>query len=1330
MVNRWLTLLLLFISSNAYPIYFKHIGMKDGLAQLSVMTIYQDELGRMWFGTEEGLSMYDGNTTISYKPTNSLKELPYGISPGNAIESITGDKNGNMYFVSDNSALFRYDLKTEKFNRLISQNIKTVLCHDQQVWFAMNDSICIWKGKTNTYDFKLRIENANIYKLFIDTEKRLWIATRGGLYCHYAGETKIFVPNEDIYDLFEDSNKNLWVATRENGMFRLKPDGSIKKFMHEPTNPNSLSSSHIRSFAEDEKGNIWIGTFLGLNVYNPQTKTFNVYSRDVIPGSLAHSSVFSTYKDKQGSLWIGTYYGGVHYFNPEADIFTYYSADNSRNDCVSYPFVGNMREDKNHNLWICTEGGGLNFFDREKKIFTHFTTDGSRNSISHDNLKSICYSPERNKLYIGTHMGGLSIYNLTDKTFNNIKRVFPDNHPELADEVVNHIELYNNEQLIFVTRKGLLKMSLDDGIISPLFTHEHKSSAYLFFIDSKGNIWNQGSGYIIRTSIKDENDKSIYELPHNGSRLYSVNKIFEDNRGHIFFGTRGSGLFELNPESEEFTHYTVENNRIQSNYCYDIVQTKRGKLLVSGEKGLSYFSPEEKKFIAITLGTALPISGINFGCGMYVCEDGEIFVGGVDGLTSFYEDALFIPEKDYNLFFSSLFVNNELVHPEANSTILKTSLPYTQEIRLKHNQNNLIFTFSTNNYINTLETPLYEYMMDGFDDKWITNTDQKISYTNLNPGKYTLYVREKQNPQRTIKMGVVVKSPFYATPLAFLIYFIVFFGIIYRYLRFKQAELVLNTSLKFERKEKERIEELNQEKLQFFSNISHEFRTPLTLIMSQIELLLQRCKTDPFLYSKLLKIYKNSNQMRSLISELLDFRKLEQGFLKLKVSEENLVSFTKEIYLSFQDVAKNKNIDYTFQASNDPTCCWIDAKQMQKTVFNLLSNAFKFTEANGIIEVVIEDFEDEASIKIIDNGIGIEPEEICKIFNRFYQSTNKINDTSSAHGSGIGLSLAKSIVELHHGNLQVESKPGYGSIFMIRLKKGKEHFKEGEVSFEKTAIKEVDIPVFAELNESEADFIKEKKAIYSILIVEDNEELLQVLVSLFNPVYTIYTATNGKDGLRKAVEVMPDLILSDVMMPEMSGTDLCVEIKNNFSLCHIPVVLLTALTSQEHSMEAYKSGADAYITKPFDSKLLLAECSSIIRNRVALKQKYTKQEMPESTLLATNPIDQEFLELISQTILENLNNPDFDMNALAKQLGLSRSSFYTKFKGLTGMTPNDFVLNYKLNFAARLLKENQSTQITEIADQTGFSSARYFTQCFKKQFHTTPAEFRKRNEKN
>ncbi|GGK06290.1 hybrid sensor histidine kinase/response regulator transcription factor [Parabacteroides faecis] len=1328
----------LHVLSYAFPIYFKHIGMKEGLSQLSVMSIYQDELGRMWFGTEEGLSVFDGVHVTTHKPT--LKnETNKETTVGNSIDFITGDNQGNIYFNSDNS-LVRYNLHTQQFSCLKQSGVTAVAFGNDRLWVGVADSVFIWDPqiKELQFCFKLEYTYQHATCIFVDSQKQCWIGTNAGLYMKEENKPLAsIILNEDIYGLFEDSHANLWISARMNGLYKRETSGNFKRFRYDPQKADNISSNQVRGIVEDNFGNLWIGTFTGLNKYNPHNDHFQVYTRDNLPGSLAHSSVFPVYKDRQGSIWLGTYYGGVHYFNPEMDLFTFYTADKSRNDCVSFPFVGHMAEDKDENIWICTEGGGLNLFDRQKKTFTYFMADPDKNSIAHDNLKDIAYSAKRNKLYIGTHTGGLSIFDIPRKQFRN--PYFEDpSYAVKAGDRINQMTIWKDKYLVFLTQWGSVKMDLDTEHISPVFPSGKQYGNHCFAIDSNDYIWITSGRVIYKINMEDEEDKTIFRCGENGLGDQTVTTIYEDKKGRLFFGTSGAGLYLYDKKNNSFKGYTTENSMILSNYCYEIEESLQGYLIISGDKGLSFFDPEQSMFKVVELGTALPVSGINKGCGLLVCKNGEIFVGGIDGLSAFFEQDLFRPSKDYQLYFSDLYINNEPVYPKDQSRILSEALPYTQEIHLNHNQNNLILNFNSNNYINTLKETAYEYKLEGFDTKWISNSDNSIQYTNLNPGEYTLIVREKQydtkiEPQ-TIRMGITIHSPFYATPLFYLLYVLVGGGLIYGFFRFKQSQLLLRTSLQYERKEKERIEELNQAKLQFFSNISHEFRTPLTLIISQIELLLQSSSLAPSTYNKLLKIYRNTHSMRALISELLDFRKLEQGHVKLKVYEQNIVPFLKEIYLSFYEYASSRSITYLFTSEKENINCWFDPKQMQKVFYNLLSNAFKYTKPRASIEMVIEENENTIIIKIIDNGIGINKEDINKIFDRFYQAGNQTSDTAQP-STGIGLSLTKSIIELHHGKIQVESTPGYGSIFIVLLPKDRTHFKEEECQFvepDNETIRNEILPesIIKELPESTSELsFADTDTTYTVLLVDDNEELLQILNSLFSPVYKVLLAHNGKEGLEIARNERPDIIISDIMMPEMSGTEMCLKIKNDFDICHIPVILLTALSSTEQSIEGLQRGADDYISKPFNAKVLLARCNNLVRNRIILQKKFNEQKDFDTQSLASNPIDQKFMDTINKIIEENLNNMEFDMNTLAKELGLSRSSLYAKFKALTGMTPNDFVLNCKLKRAATLLTGRPDLQIAEISDMLGFGSPRYFTRCFKAQFDTTPAEYRKKTGK-
>lgn len=671
---------------------------------------------------------------------------------------------------------------------------------------------------------------------------------------------------------------------------------------------------------------------------------------------------------------------------------------------------------------------------------------------------------------------------------------------------------------------------------------------------------------------------------------------------------------------------------------------------------------------------------------------------------------------------------------------METALPFADQINLEYNENNISISVASNSYIDNANRKIYEYWLEGFSNEWNTIYNNTIVYTNLNPGKYKLIVREKQQSSldevHSIALAIVVHSPWWSTWVAYLVYLCMVVAIAYLLLRNWRARMQLRASLAQEKLEKEKNEELIQAKLQFFANISHEFRTPLTLIISQLEALLQSGNYSPYLRTRLQKIYKNTFHFRELISELLDFRKMERGKLQLHVCQLDIILYLKQIQQDFMDQAQLKNIQFEFHTEVENIQCWFDGRQLRKVFSNLLSNAFKHTPEKGRVELQIEAKETVIEIKVIDTGEGIPEEALPYIFDRFYQ----VDSAISSPGSGIGLALSKGIVELHHGDITVQSAMHYGTIFTVTLPKENLFRDDDYVTFvepEEMLDNHFVMPL-EEGGEQEADRIGEETletqgdmtAKDCLLIVEDNEDLLQILTSLLSPLYRITIAMNGKEGLQKAMEEHPVLILSDIMMPEMSGLEMCAKIKSNFDLCHIPVVLLTALTSDNKKMEGLQCGADDYIEKPFNNKMLLGRIANIIRNRKMLKQKFGMEMTAgnsveaEMQTLVLNPIDAKFLSKLEEVIKEHLSDSDFDVNMLAKELLISRSSLYNKLKALSCMTPNEFILNTRLKYAADLLKHHTELQINEIAYQVGFNSPRYFRHCFKACFNQTPQEYR------
>lgn len=689
--------------------------------------------------------------------------------------------------------------------------------------------------------------------------------------------------------------------------------------------------------------------------------------------------------------------------------------------------------------------------------------------------------------------------------------------------------------------------------------------------------------------------------------------------------------------------------------------------------------------------------------------------------------------------FDKLFIFNDEIAPGDESGILTEILAKTSDIFLSYQQNNVTVEFATFNY-NSDRNRLFEYYLDGFDKVWTQTSGTTVTYTNLPPGDYTLKVRSMENKESlkdAICLNIHVSAPFYATIWAYLFYVLCLTALMVAFVRFKTRQAALRSSLEFERKEKERIEELNQVKLRFFTNISHEFRTPLTLILGQIEVLMQM-DLGTTVYNRIQRIYKNAWHMRNLISELLDFRKQEQGYLKLRVEEQNLVTFTRQIYMCFYEYAQKKEITYRFDSVEETISVWFDPIQLQKVIFNLLSNAFKYTSNKGNITVEVRKVASQAVVSVCDTGIGIPVEHISKIFDRFYQTDNASSSSSFTLGTGIGLALAKGIMNMHHGKIEVESTVGEGTKFILSLPLGNRHFSDEEMAVtegrESLIIPETSVSSYGQLMaeeikepESQKNMDEEDKP--TILLVDDNTELLSMLEDIFLPMYNVYTACNGREGLEMAQQIQPDLIVSDVIMPEMSGKDLCYKIKTNVELSHISVVLLTAQTSVEYVVEGLMFGADDYITKPFNIKVLVARCNNLIKNKKRLIAHYAGKVITESPVAeAINEKDKELLTKCVNIVRENFENPDFDVTALASELCMGRSKLYMQFKQMTGLTPNEFILKVKLDEAMSLLTEHPELNITEISVRLGFSSPRYFSKSFKAFFGIAPQGVRSRKE--
>ncbi len=1309
--------------ARSQDITFNYLTTDNGLSQFTVYSLYTDENGLIWIGTRDGVNIYNGNQMKIFKPE---RENPNSLV-GNVVRQITGNGKGLIYILTS-EGLNSYNKHTEQFTLIALQkdygSISSVVCNGDEIYFGAGRKIYKYtEQQTIETAVELPVE-IRISSLLQDKEGRFWIGSReNGVYVlpeELTGCRQI-ISYGNVYNLYQDSTGDIWVCTWEEGIYCVSGEKVTNYCFNGTLDNKSISSNSVRTCCEDNQGNIWIGTFLGLDKFNRKDNTFTHYASSDVVGSLNNSSVYCIIKDHQGTLWIGTYFGGVNYFNPEYEIYTYYKNSIYENEGLSFPVVGAITEDKDGNIWIATEGGGLNKYNPVTGKFTWYRHQNNRNSISQNNIKSLYYDEKRDAMWIGTHQGGLNKLNLKTGHFTlyDLKNV-----DERSNNVICHIIPFKDE-LMIATHSGVKLFNPDTG----KFTQLLDLFSHYLLVDSRDILWVavEGNGVFAYNFDTKETNHYVYQPGVKGTISDKmITYITEDRHHNLWFATAGNGIDLYNITSNTFENFNSRNNGLGSDCVYTVRESQNGQLLLTTNQGFSLFDYYNKSFHNYNYENGFPFTTLNENS-LYQARNGKIYLGGIKGMVSFYEKNLNIIPKPYDILPYRLLVNGNEVTVGDETGILPKSLYDTYSIVLKSNHSVFSFEFATSNYISANKDEI-RYRLEGFSNEWTsTRGQQVITYTNLSPGNYNLVIKANgiNKPyQPEYRLSIKVLPPFYKTTWAYLIYFLTAVSLLYYLIKMYKGRIELQESLKYEKQRIKDVEELNQSKLRFFTNISHEFRTPLTIIIGQIEMLLQVQSFTPTIYNKILNIYKNGLQLRELIGELLDFRKQEQGHMKIKVSRHNLVEFLYENYLLYVEYAATRHVRFNFTKETDELPVWYDGKQLQKVINNLLSNAFKYTPEGGEISINVKKQDNNAVIEVKDSGAGISPQEIGQIFNRFYQ----IETGANVEGTGLGLALSKGIVELHHGTIAASSGPGEGTLFTITLQLGNSHFAIGQIEKEENKSESLTYPEeisFLQEQQIMDAPVKERIKGARMLIVEDNNSLRNMLAGLFEPYYEVILAADGEEGLNKAKETMPDIIVSDIVMPRMTGTELCKQIKSDFATCHIPVVLLTARTAIEHTIEGLRIGADDYITKPFNVNLLVSRCNNLVNSRIVLQEKYSKQPQTKVQMLATNPMDKDLLDRAVAIIEKNLDNVDFCLNDLIKELCISRTNFFQKMKAITGQSPSEFILTIRLKKAAYLLKNDLTKNISEISDCTGFSSPRYFGRCFKDVYHVTPLSYRK-----
>lgn len=1331
---------------------FRHISTSDGFSLNSVNSFDQDEKGLIWLGTRNGLMRYDGTELKVIRreegdfDTRRINDIySIFIDPGVGVWMSTQNGLSLYYNKGDSSRDFSY----KESSPLSTSSRLTYDVHrvsPTEVWIGTHGGLNVYDEEAQvirTYDHDVddpeSISSNQISVIYKTTDGTIWLGSYNGLnkLVEQAGDNLVFKRYyidssaqvestlNRISCIQEDLKGNLWVGTPK-GLYHLDVDE--EKFeRYEET----LTSEIITALTYDHSNRLWVGTYDGLNILDNSNLVLSQVQHDPKRlNGLTGNHVRALFTDAQGGIWIATYYGGVNYWDDKQMNFR--RIEERSGTQLGYNVVSTIIEDKNQNIYFGTEGAGVNILDPVTNQFSKIDELGFGNPMG--SIKDILYG-SGNRLWIATFDKGLIDLDLDTHDFKEYRSSSTQTNTISTDQLLSLAMAEDGKIWIGTINRGLdlfdpKKHTFKTFNADPETPAIPNNNVRALLIDSSGDLYvGTGDGLCMLTREAYDSGDFVFEFFEMGDggddHLY-IHDIFEDDNGELWLGAHNSGLYFV--EGRKIIN--VGLNGVTT--VFAITQASDGKLWLSTEEGVVSFDPNMGEQEIFDRKDGVHPNEFNRGARL-TASDGTIYFGGASGVTTFHPSMIGLV-NDYapNVVLTRFTLLGEDLRANDETDILKKPIEYTDKLTLNYDQNIFSIGFAMPNFINS-DKNSYKYRLRGLDDHWVTTSNPFVSFTIQRGGDYVFEV-QGINSGGMVSPGITslnieVKNAPWLTWWAYLIYFIVVASALLLFIYFFKSRLRLQHKLELETRELNQQKEVHQQKLQFFTNISHEFRTPLTLISGPLEILLSDYNGPSYIYRQLLVIKKNTDQLFKLINELMDFRKLENKQMKLKAAEGNIVHFAKEIFLSFDQQAKLNKLDYRFHANKDEIKVFFDRDKLEKVLYNLISNAFKFTAQGGTIEVMVKQKRSSVRISVKDNGEGIQKEYLDKIFDRFYEIPKQKSHIKAKSGSGIGLAIAKNIVDLHKGELRVISELGKGSKFTLELKSGKDHLSEDEII--KTFKSSEDITLYAgEVLQDAEKYTQEDNGypdkngdhIPKVLIAEDNKEIGQFIRNVMRQHFEVILVENGALGYQEAIAIQPNLIISDVMMPVMDGIEFCSKIKSDERTSHIPFILLTARTSLIYKYDGLESGADEYLSKPFEIKELLLKSKNIISTQERLKSRFneTGELLPKEG--AVNSIDEVMMNKAVQIIRENIGNEFLSIQLLCDKLGISRSLLFTKFKAWTDQTPNDYILTLRMKHAASLIEKDKAN-ISEIGYKVGFRSANYFSKSFKKYYSMSPKEY-------
>ncbi len=1291
---------------------------------IKLVFINEDAQHQIWFGSEKDLVCLKLNKADNQYQINNNASEAISLTKRYHLSSIAEQSN-KMWIGTVEGVLLSIDLNTLKSDSIVFKNSSAINIlksrFEPNLYIGTNGN-GIFLYNTEQHAIEGHITNPllqNIQYIFIDSHHLLWIETDKegiiktnsvfGNLRHFSQKTDAdpSLQVRTTSSFFEDKNHVLWIALKEGGFgYYNRATDNFDYFYNEPGNPDSKMSNYVNSFYMDSTNVIWLCTyFRGLEKITILQGGFQFMKLNPSSSNRISNEVRSVFEDSRGILWIGTKDGQVHLLDKNNHILKEYA------DEIDHGMVYSICEDHTGNIWLGTKGNGLFKAQRTSKSLTDYTFTQYRHhpndsrSLSSDMIYSVL-EDSNERIWVGTFGEGLNL--LVSENghtyFKNSQNSFK-NYPENIGSRIRYLQQDSRGNIWIASTEGLILFNPDENTPDNLTFHHYS---------------------------KIPGDPSSLG---NNDILY----IFKDAVDTLWLGTLGGGLHKMISYPEEdlppkFKIYT-KTDGLPSDVILSIEEDNQHNLWLATENGISGFNIQRQVFRHYDEYNGIEKSTFSEATS---CQrtSGEIYFGSLDGV--YYFDPNRVGERTIqgNMVLTNLRLFNQDVYPGGKNSPLKEAISETSSIHLKYNQNMFSIEYVALDY-EAQDKIEYAFELEGFDPEesgWHFVKNQRIAtYTNIPPGKYTFKVKyvnhDSEFNETDASLKITILPPPWKTGWAYAGYILLLLIILEITRRIIFTMIRLRNKVVIEK-------EMTDLKLRFFTNISHELRTPLTLILGPVDELTHTEKLTERGKEHIQLIEHNAKRMLKLINQLLDFRKIQNKKMVLKLTHVDIVILIKEICANFKDIAEEKQIEFIVNSNIESLSVWIDEEKMDIVIFNLLSNAFKFTPSSRQIElnIIYQKHQNFVVIEVKDQGIGIPKEKASMVFNRFAD----IHDSTHYRdvGTGIGLSLSKELIELHNGTIGFESTEGVGTTFRIELKLGKDHFNEEWVEFIEDAqpcrkkIEEPEKLDFSYENHISINGSSSEHEKPVVLIVEDNADVRKFISGLISDLYITEEATDGVEGFEKAIQLTPDIIISDVMMPRMDGIELISKLKNDFATSHIPVILLTAKSSVESKVEGLKYGADAYITKPFNSLLLKAQIQNLLDQRILLIEKFINRlkllDIQEEKGAVITDRDSDFLETIVQIVENNISNSEFKIENIAKSVGLGRTSFFKKLKGLTGMSPIDFVSEFRLRKALKLL-ESGKYNISEVSYMTGFNDPGYFSKRFKERFKKAPSSYIRQN---